>query len=123
MYNTCCKCIVLTATTVPSLTLVHRYIDNKGRPDIAFHDADLGITKELDISMAHPCSKDTVKGIAKECGYATAKREAIKTNKYCKDMKGHHDAKKCYQMGQNLLLSPLCLNILDDGGEGRGIPG
>ena len=51
----------------------HRYVDNEDRPDIVFYDADLGISKEFNISMAHPWSKDTVKGAAKECGYATAK--------------------------------------------------
>ena len=52
----------------------HRYADTENRPDIVFYDIATGSTKELDIAFAHRWSKDTIKGAAKEDGYATAKR-------------------------------------------------
>ena len=42
----------------------------------------MGSTKKLDIALAHPWSKDTIKGAAKEGGYVAAKREVKKITKY-----------------------------------------
>lgn len=51
----------------------------------SFHYADSGITTQLDTALAHPWSKDTIEGAAKECGSAVVKREARKTTKYSKE--------------------------------------
>ena len=63
----------------------HRYIHTEDRPDITFYDVDSGTTKEIDVAMAHPWSKDTIKGASTTCGYAATKREARKEVKYRKE--------------------------------------
>ena len=44
----------------------------------------------LDIALAHPWSKDTIKGATKEGGYAAAKREVKKITKYNNMMAQNH---------------------------------
>ncbi|XP_062517203.1 uncharacterized protein LOC134193462 [Corticium candelabrum] len=62
-----------------------RFVDNENRPDITLYDTDTGITKECDVSIAHPWSKDIIKGAAREGGHAAAKREAAKSKKYSEE--------------------------------------
>ena len=70
----------------------HRYADTENRPDIVFYDIATGSTKELDIALTHPWSKDTIKGATKEGGYAAAKREVKKIIKYNSELL--HDGSK-----------------------------
>ena len=63
----------------------HRYIDNEDRPDIAFYDADFNRhNQRIRYFNGSPLEQGGYIA-AKECGYATAKQEAIKTNKYSKE--------------------------------------
>ena len=58
------------------------YINNEDRPDIIVYDTGVGANVELDFSLAHPFSKDTVNQAAKEERFAATKREEKKIQKY-----------------------------------------
>ena len=60
----------------------NRYTDTEDRPDIVMFDLETGRNEELDISLAHPWSKDAVKKAAKENGCAATTREKRKRVKY-----------------------------------------
>ena len=90
----------------------HRYADNEDRLDIAFLKCRLRHSQRITVDIFNgscaPLVQGHSKGAAKECGYATAKREAIKTNKY---------SKEALLDGSKSTVIPLCLNILDGGGS------
>ena len=56
-------------------------IDTEDRPDIIMFELETGRNEELDISLAHPWSKDAVKKAAKENGFAATTRK-LKRAKY-----------------------------------------
>ena len=53
----------------------NRYVESNDRPDIVTFDPSNGSTVKLDVSVAHPFSKETVKRNAEESGYAEVKQE------------------------------------------------
>ena len=59
----------------------NRYAESEG-PDIVFFDLESGHDVELDISLAHPWSLDTIRQAGQEDGYAALKREGKKMEKY-----------------------------------------
>ena len=52
------------------------------RPDIVLFESETGVSIKLDISLAHPWSKDNLNKAACEEGYAAKKREEKKCDKY-----------------------------------------
>ena len=60
----------------------NRYTDSENRPDITRYDPTGHLTKDLDISLAHPLSCDIVQSAAKISGYAAELREKRKMTKY-----------------------------------------
>ena len=60
----------------------NRYTDSENRPDKTTYDSTGHLTKDLDISLAHPNSCDTVQSAAKISGYAAELREKRKMTKY-----------------------------------------
>ena len=60
----------------------NRYINSEDRPDIVAFDPVDYSSADLDVSMAHPLSGDSMKGAAAESGYAAKKREVKKEQKY-----------------------------------------
>ena len=60
----------------------NRYADSENRPDIVAYDPDGHTTTDLDISMAHPPSGDTLRLAALKSGYAAELREQRKVKKY-----------------------------------------
>ena len=57
-------------------------INSENRLDIVAFDPVDYSSVDLDVSMAHPLSSDSVKGAAAESGYAAKKREVKKEQKY-----------------------------------------
>ena len=51
------------------------YIESDDHPDIVVFDPTNGTDTELDISMAHPWSKNTLKRLAEEAGYVAELQE------------------------------------------------
>ena len=64
----------------------NRYIESNDRPDVVTFDPSNGSTVELDMLMAHPFSKETMKRSAEESGYAAIQREQKKRLKDEKEM-------------------------------------
>ena len=60
----------------------NRYTDSENRPYITTYDPTGHLTKDLDISLAHPHSCYTVQSADKISGYATELREKRKMTKY-----------------------------------------
>ena len=60
----------------------NRYTETDDRPDIVVFDTDNGKNIDLDISLAHPWSKDVIKLAAREQGFAAKRREDRKKTKY-----------------------------------------
>ena len=60
----------------------NRYTNSENRPDIVAFDPVDYSSADLDVSMAHPLSGDSMKGAAAESGYAAKKREMKKEQKY-----------------------------------------
>ena len=56
----------------------NQYIDREDRPDIIVYDSGTGANVELDFSLAHPFSSDTVAIALREDRFAAAKREEKK---------------------------------------------
>ena len=52
----------------------NQYIDSEDRPDIIVYDSGIGANVELDFSLPHPFSSDTVVGASREDRFAAAKR-------------------------------------------------
>ena len=64
----------------------NRYFKSNDRPDIVTFDPSNGSSVELDVSVAHPFSKETVKRNAEESGYVAVKQDQKKILKYEKDV-------------------------------------
>ena len=47
----------------------NRYADTEDRPDITFFDSESGHDVDLDISLAHPQSLDTIRQAGEKNGY------------------------------------------------------
>ena len=62
------------------------YIENDNCPDNVIFDPTNGTNTELDISMAHPWSKRTLKRSAEEAGYATELQEIKKKANYNQEL-------------------------------------
>ena len=60
----------------------NRYADSENQPDIVAFDSSDYSSMELDISVAHPCSCDALKGAATKSGYDAEKRDRKKHQKY-----------------------------------------
>ena len=60
----------------------NRYTDCENRPDITTYDPTGHLTKDLDTSLAHPHSCDTIQSAAKISSYAAELREKRKMTKY-----------------------------------------
>ena len=60
----------------------NRYSNSDDRPDIVVFDSENGSSLDLDVSFAHPWSKDYLKRTARICGFAAKKREDLKFSKY-----------------------------------------
>ena len=60
----------------------NRYTDSENRADITTYDSTGHLINDLDISLAHPHSYDTVQSAAKISGYAAELREKRKMTKY-----------------------------------------
>ena len=60
----------------------NRYAESEDRQDVVFFDLESGHDVELDISLAHPWSLDTIRQAGQEDGYAALKREGKKMEKY-----------------------------------------
>ncbi|XP_062518184.1 uncharacterized protein LOC134193365 [Corticium candelabrum] len=73
----------------------HRYLNNEGRPDILICDTGILSDQEMDISLAHPWSKEVVKNCAKLSGFAAKKREEMKNAKYDNKILLGGSAPKC----------------------------
>ena len=56
-----------------------QYTESENRPDILMYDKS---STELDVSMAHPWSKDILNRASKEAGYAAERCEMRKKSKY-----------------------------------------
>ena len=56
----------------------NQYIDSEDRPDIIVYDSGIGANVELDFSLAHPFSSDTVVRASREDRFAAEKREEKK---------------------------------------------
>ena len=56
----------------------NQYIDNEDRPDIIVYDSGIGANAELDFSLAHPFSSDTVVRASRENRFAAAKKKGDK---------------------------------------------
>ena len=56
-----------------------QYTESENRPDILMYNES---STELDMSMAHPWSKDILIRASKEAGYAAERREMRKKSKY-----------------------------------------
>ena len=80
----------------------NRYADTENRPDIVAYDPDGHTTTDLDISMAHPHSGDTLRRAALKSGYAAEMREQEKVKKY---------GQQQFQPGTHTPCIPLVLNI------------
>ena len=79
--STWAKC--LDELNIPhQVELRNRYTDSENRPDITTYDPTGHLTKDLDISLAHPHSCYTVQSAAKISGYAAELREKRKMTKY-----------------------------------------
>ena len=59
----------------------NRYTDSENRPDITTYDPTGHLTKDLDISLAHPYSCDTIQSAAKISGYAAELRRKTQYDK------------------------------------------
>ena len=60
----------------------HRYLNNDDRPDIIIFDTGNLSDLEIDVSLAHPWSKEVIRNSARQAGYAAKKREQVKNAKY-----------------------------------------
>ncbi|XP_062520998.1 uncharacterized protein LOC134195922 [Corticium candelabrum] len=79
--STRAKC--LDGVNIPhQVELRNRYTDSDNRLDITTYDPTGHLTKDLDISLTHPHSCDTVQSAAKISGYAAELREKCKMTKY-----------------------------------------
>ena len=58
------------------------YTNSEDRPDIIFFDSETGQNLDVDVSLAHPWSQDTLKRASREDGFAARTREEKKMNKY-----------------------------------------
>ena len=56
-----------------------QYTESENRPDVLMYNET---STELDVSMAHPWSKDILNTASKEAGYAAERREMRKKSKY-----------------------------------------
>ena len=83
---------------LPACLSVYRYTNSENRPDIVAFDPVDYSSADLDVSMAHPLSGDSMKGAAAESGYAAKKREMKKEQKYNQQV---------YQSGSRLSFVPL----------------
>ena len=81
----------------------NRYVDTEDCPDIVYFDSESGHDFELDISLAHLWSLDTIRQAGEKDGYAASKREEKKIEKYN------------HEVLLNLSSSPWCLSTLRGG--------
>ena len=51
----------------------HRYLNNDDRPDIIIFDTGNLSDLEIDVSLAHPWSKEVIRNSARQAGYAAKK--------------------------------------------------
>ena len=76
------------------------YTNSEDRPDIIFFDSETGQNLDVDVSLAHPWSQDTLKRASREDGFAARTREEKKMNKYAGEILSGGTSSKCV---------PLCL--------------
>ena len=76
----------------------NRYTNSENRPDIVASDPVDYSSADLDVSMTHPLSGDSMKRAAAESGYAAKKREVKKEQKYNQEVS---------QFGSRLSFVPL----------------
>ena len=80
--------VLIWAKRLDELNIPHqveprnRYTDSENRLDITTYDPTGHLTKDLDISLAHPHSCNTVQKAAKISGFAAELREKRKMTKY-----------------------------------------
>ena len=56
----------------------NKYINTEDRPDITMFDPNTGQNFDIDVSLAHPWSRDIIKRASKENGHAATTREENK---------------------------------------------
>ena len=83
----------------------NRYADSENRPDIVAYDPDGHTTTDLDISMAHPYSGDTLRLAALKSGYAAEMREQRKVKKYGQHQSQSRTHTPCILLVFNILVS------------------
>ena len=62
----------------------NRYVDSFGRPDIVTFDSGNLSNAEIDVSLAHPYTKELISTSAKVNGHAASVREKEKIDKYAR---------------------------------------
>ena len=60
----------------------HRFVSSENRPDMTLFDSETGQNLDVDVSLAHPWSKDALNHAHREEGYAAKVREEKKLKKY-----------------------------------------
>ena len=85
-WSKCLKRVQLETQIEPS----NKYTNSENRPDtVPFDSSNNYSSTELDVSMVHPLSGDTVNSAAVESGYAAKKREVRKDKKYSPQLSQH----------------------------------
>lgn len=77
-WSHCLKDVNILHTVEPR----NRYVDSSGRPDITVFDSGTLSAVELDVSLAHPLSKEVINTSSKIDGQAALTREVHKKMKY-----------------------------------------
>ena len=71
------------------------YTNSEDRPDVIFFDSETGQNLDMDVSLAHPWSQDTLKRASREDGFAARTREEKKMNKYAREILSGGTSSKC----------------------------
>ena len=105
----------------------NRYLNNEGRPDILICNTGNLSDQEMDISLAHPWSKEVIKNCAKVSAFAAKKREEMKNAKYDSEIFPGSNASKCipevfehfgtWGVAADRLLNTLSLKSKDEEGQ------